>query len=514
MSHYARTAIRRLSIRGFRSIRSLELTDLPDLVVLHGPNGAGKSNLLRAAHLALVAASLPGELPVGSAQASVLSLVEADQLLDLRPDDFHLGGLPEIRVELTIDVGRRASEFVGTPNEGLGQRLRLSLVVQQPSDRELRYWFDRAELDDGTKLGPDENPERLKLEKRLIEVQREEALTRSSLLEFENGLKQLPRTKNDFETQAHRLKLREIVRDMQSKADFWAKQARDIEARLGTGFVAERIRRSLLPKLVQLSPAYRVPGAQAGPEAELYQAFLSEHPQVRQATRRLGQRLAQARLFGAQSDQVALLPVDSATYKEKQVRFSPSPGKELPLRNLGSGEQQVILMLAQRVITPHPIAFLEEPEAHLHPTLMDPLAKVLVDSLAGQSGVPDVDQLWIATHHHFFALALEYFDVKLTDGATEVVRLPRAKAAPHFYEPGPIWEALRQLAHSAAQRDAVVFRAKDGRPVTAGEVLDSIEKDPKQEVAMEYARAMTYAMVQAMRQRAAKTEGDKTEGDA
>jgi hypothetical protein len=39
----------------------------------------------------------------------------------------------------------------------------------------------------------------------------------------------------------------------------------------------------------------------------------------------------------------------------------------------------------------------EEPEAHLHTSLMEPFAEVLLDSNAGKGGPPDVDQLWIAT---------------------------------------------------------------------------------------------------------------------
>src|SRR5205823_5690330 len=130
--------------------------------------------------------------------------------------------------------------------------------------------------------------------------------------------------------------------------------------------------------------------------------------------------------------------------------------------------------------TPFPIAHIEESEAHLHTLLMEPFAHILHESVVPDTGTPDVDQLWIATHHHHFALALDYFDVQLIDGATVVTKKPRAKAASHFYEPGPIWEALRQLATSAKTRSAVVFRNAEGAPVTAAEILDSIENDPEQ----------------------------------
>src|SRR5262249_14768671 len=156
---------------------------------------------------------------------------------------------------------------------------------------------------------------------------------------------------------------------------------------------ADRVPRALLPSLVQLSKAYRVPGGAQDPQEALYRAFLSEELRERAATQRLSRRLASAGLFGAPAEGVALVPIDSRTYNEKQIRFKHPVHGELPLRNLGSGEQQVVLMLGQRVITPYPIAHVEEPEAHLYKDLMDPLARVLRESVLGNGGPPDVDQL-------------------------------------------------------------------------------------------------------------------------
>jgi predicted ATPase len=77
MSEYVRTAIRRLRIEGYRSLRSVELRDLDEMVVLHGPNGSGKSNLLRAAQLIFRWAALEGELPNSRADAKVYDEVTA-----------------------------------------------------------------------------------------------------------------------------------------------------------------------------------------------------------------------------------------------------------------------------------------------------------------------------------------------------------------------------------------------------------------------------------------------------
>ena len=502
MAEYVRTAIRRLAISGFRSIRSLELRDIPDLVVLHGPNGAGKSNLLLAAQLVLRAAALAGELPVYRESASRLSLAEADKSLGLRPDDFHFGAPPEIRVRLDVTLGTKAAEILAAPGESSLGCLKLELVVQQTRPGELFFWFPRADIDDTISLGRDPDPERNRLRETLVSLREQEAEHRAQMSVLEKSLAAsaakpaVHQTKKEIElARAAMVVRRESLRRTEA-------QARAIEKELGSeALLAERIRSTVLPQLLQVSPAYRVPGGVGDPEAALFHSFISEDPLQRLATQRLGRRLAKARLFGVKGDAVALLPVDSATYGEKQVRFNHPTHGELPLRNLGSGEQQVVFMLAQRVITPFPIALLEEPEAHLHTSLMEPFADVLTDSVEGEGGVPDVDQLFVATHHHHFALALEYFDVKGVDGATQVERLPRAKAARHFWEPGPIWEALRQLAKSAKE-SAVVFRDADGQPVTAGQVLESIEKDPDQKLAKQYANAMTEAMVLAMRQRA------------
>jgi hypothetical protein len=428
MAEYTRTAIRSLSIRGFRSIGSVDLPEIPDLVVLHGPNGAGKSNLLLAAQLVLQAAVLP-DLPLGSERANDLSLQEADKLLGLRPEDFHYPGLPEIRVAIDVALGTKAAEIVRAPDRPLG-RVSMEVVIQLPTDKKIRYWFERADLD-GALFGQ--------------------------------------------------------VTDAGKRNQGW-----------------ERIRELLL-SLVQVSRAYRVPGGADDPEEELYRKCLSDNRLERDAIRRLGRRLASTGLFGASTEPVALFPVDDKRYEEHRILLTHPTHGDLPLRNLGSGEQQVVYMLAQRVITPSPIAHVEEPEAHLHTTLMEPFARILYESVTGvtgDGGPPDVDQLWIATHHHHFALALEYFDVQLAGGETTVTMKPRAKAATNFYEPGPIWEALRQLATSAKTRSAVVFRGADGAPVTAAQILDSIDNDPEQRLAKEYAREMTEAMVLAMRQRA------------
>ena len=107
MTTYRRTAIRSLSVQWYRSLKEAVLQDLPEIIVLYGPNGSGKSNILRAAQLLLRAAGRPGTLPTSMQEAVSLRFPEADRVLDLRPDDFRHGDLPEIRIALEIELGSK-----------------------------------------------------------------------------------------------------------------------------------------------------------------------------------------------------------------------------------------------------------------------------------------------------------------------------------------------------------------------------------------------------------------------
>jgi ABC-type transport system involved in cytochrome c biogenesis ATPase subunit len=484
MSEYRRTAIRRLSVRRYRSLNDVVLDDLPEIIVLYGPNGAGKSNLLRAAQLVLRAAALPGELPMKRERAISLELSMADSKLDLRPDDFRFDDLPEIHVSLAIDLGTRAREIVLPPSGRELSRLDLEVVLRLEGDTGIRLWFERAELDSDLPVGApfDRTLSALRARRDQIVAQREN---------IQSELTAATPVFTPIEVRAKRESIGTLSQELRSIDDLIRQHERSLSDDL---FIAERVQRSLIPRLLQLSAAYRVPGGAEDPQAALYQAFLSEDPRERDAARRLSQRLADAGLFGAPAEGVALLPVDSRTYGERQIRFKHPTHGEIPLRNLGSGEQQVVFMLGQRVITPYPIAQFEEPEAHLYKTLMEPLARVLRESVLGDGGTPDVDQLWMATHHHYFAISGEFFDVSLDDrGATRVARRKRDEAAEHFYEPSPYWDTLRGLLESGMSADTILSLDTEGQPIRAKDVLASIEGD--RHVANEFVDAATRAFV-------------------
>lgn len=440
MSTYYRTRIRSLRVQGYRSLHDVALEDLPEIVVLHGPNGAGKSNLLRAIQLLLRAMPI-GDFPFGPRAAVSLSLGNANASLQLRPDDFSMGKVPRIRVELRVELGTRALQLaLGTAETNGPVMVEIGAMFEMASEATIQFHFDRAHV-------VSDDPGDGKMD------------STAKMLGPAFGV------------------------------------LRTEEAGVGYAqFLANRLRHLMFREILQPSDAYRVPGGSNDPQTALFESFLSEEPRRREAARNLGRRLAKAGFFGAGGDPIGLIPVDSKTYNEKQIRFRHPTHGEIPLRNLGSGEQQIVMMLAQDVITPYPIALLEEPEAHLHTSLMEPLARLLQDSVNPKEGNPDVDQLWIATHHHHFAIAPEFFDVSLDEkGATRVERKKRDLAAPHFYEPGPYWDTLRDLLRSGMSADTVVSLDADGKPIRAGEILASIEGDRR--VANAFVAAATKAFV-------------------
>lgn len=500
MTMYRRTAIRKLSVQRYRSLKAVVLEDLPEIIVLYGRNGSGKSNILRATQLLLRAAGRPGPLPTSLQEAVSLSLPQANLELDLRPDDFRHGDLPEIRIALEIELGTRAKEIVRAQSGHEPKRLELQGVFQSSGDRGIRYWFERAWCDNGIELGMPSDPSQRGAINQLVALRLRKDQLAEARQTQESRARDLPvsgqETNGTDPAQRIRLassetRLRELTREITQIEE----QILGLDSSMSEeALLAERIQRVLIPKLLQTSEAYRTPGGNKDPQRELFQAFLSEDPAEREATRRLSHRLAKAALFDVAEGTVGLLPVESQTYQEKQIRFRHPIHGELPLRNLGSGEQQVVLMLAQRVITPHPVAHLEEPEAHLHKTLMEPLAALLRESVLGDGGPPDVDQLWMATHHHYFAIAQEFFDVSIGDeGQTLVERRKRDEAAVHFYEPSPYWDTLRGLVESGMSPDQVVSIDAQGAPVRAKDILASIQGD--RHLADDFVRAATKAFV-------------------
>ncbi|MBK8719035.1 MAG: hypothetical protein IPN32_30615 [Deltaproteobacteria bacterium] len=142
---------------------------------------------------------------------------------------------------------------------------------------------------------------------------------------------------------------------------------------------------------------------------------------------------------------------------------------------------------------------LQEPEAHLHSSTQLELARFLersVEDGSGSEGRARFDQLWIETHQHSFAIAPEYFDVSLdAEGYTRIEKRPRSLAQTHFYEPGPVFDALRQLVDETHEigPEQVVFHDADGNPVSAAQLRASLDGD--QALAQQYVAQVTRTVV-------------------
>jgi hypothetical protein len=107
------------------------------------------------------------------------------------------------------------------------------------------------------------------------------------------------------------------------------------------------------------------------------------------------------------------------------------PDGRLPLENLGSGSQQLLMVLGQIFLNDYPITAIEEPEMNLSPQyqqyLLVALRKLMQD--------PDVKlrQLFISSHSPYFEFEENFFDVtRDANGATQVTRLPIEKRAQYF----------------------------------------------------------------------------------
>ncbi|MCB0231748.1 MAG: AAA family ATPase [Anaerolineae bacterium] len=107
------------------------------------------------------------------------------------------------------------------------------------------------------------------------------------------------------------------------------------------------------------------------------------------------------------------------------------PYGRLPLENLGSGSQQLLLVLGQVFLNDFPIIALEEPEMNLSPQrqqeLMVALRRLMQDPAIG------LKQLFISTHSPYFEFTENFYDVTLDEsGHTQVTRTTEQDWNTHF----------------------------------------------------------------------------------
>lgn len=516
-SEHERTKILSLRVRNFRSIRELTIDNLPDIVVFHGENGTGKSNILRAIERAIVW----GSNAIGAGSRAESTLIEAEQLphtTGLFPSDV-TAGQSELRIGLCVALGTRANEQLAVDVPRLS-KLELECVLQDVGDNKYRFWFERALFNDEINLLAPVSDTESQL---LVTL----AQQRTKVVEFERYLEQARAQLRGTISAANAESARRQASTLETQIDEQRALIRTSEAGLerlgGAALLRERIgRRLLASNVLTVSREYRqIHGElwQGGAELQelahfdarhiqrqLFEWSTSADPRRRAGVQAFANRLQRAGL--GKRGAVTLVPVIDRTFKQYRTLLAQGDGAQVALEALGSGEQQLFLLMAQLLIEGRPIVQLEEPEAHLHHVLMEQFARELTSMVSPPAGErPEVDQLWIATHHHRFALAEEFFDVSYsTERGTTVERLPRARAAKHFYEPGPLWEVFRSLAETALSPESVVFFDAERKPVTARALDEAIRAEAP--IAREWAKQLTEYMVLAMKKSAQKSQAE------
>lgn len=150
---------------------------------------------------------------------------------------------------------------------------------------------------------------------------------------------------------------------------------------------------------------------------------------------------------------------------------------DMPVRSLGSGEQEALSILALAMVPGASVVAVEEPEAHLYWSTQRTLRAALERLCLDETTPPG--QFLVETHSHEFVFGTRYFDVSMVDGATRVERRPNPEAHRHFHEPGPVRDALRDLLRVQLRPDEPLYTPAGKEPVTAARMLDLLERgDP------------------------------------
>ncbi len=115
---------------------------------------------------------------------------------------------------------------------------------------------------------------------------------------------------------------------------------------------------------------------------------------------------------------------------EISIGFVRREGR-LPIESMGSGTQQLLLMLGQIFLNDYPVIALEEPEMNLSPQyqslLLDTLRQLMQDPAV------KLNQLFISTHSPHLEFQENFFHVFLDEhGYTQVEQATKTQHAQHF----------------------------------------------------------------------------------
>lgn len=212
----------------------------------------------------------------------------------------------------------------------------------------------------------------------------------------------------------------------------------------------------------------------------LVAAFNSLEQEERERFARLSQMLEQH--FGLVGFVAGQSKPDDKGQIEYVIGFRRSGMREvLPIEQLGSGVQQILLLLGQMLFNPARIVGIEEPEMNLSPEWQARLMAVFRDLV--QPGPGGLDQIFITSHSPEFDCEPNYWKVTYEQDATRVVRMPVEQPGEDL---GPYLNSRQQVRipqrviddlHLRHREPVFFYKAEDGRWYirTKAEVLALME---------------------------------------
>lgn len=424
--------------RGFRSLRDVTLDPLGPFNVFYGGNGAGKSNLLDALH------ALFGVMPIA-----------VDTAYDADPDarlSFREGGQRAAEWLRDEDFDVRAHDAV----------IELGAVVADPTEAFGGLLYQRRPVT------------RVEVEIQLRRVRPGEFGLKFSRLRIEGREPGLPFSDPN---------VRDILQRIVPNAFAHLGVTRTLAVRSGTPGAP--------------GPTARAIGTIPDGEIvnELFRAKNARDRETRDRYEMLRRFMSTALQRG-----ICDVFVDPITQQPELREMLPEPnpnGLDIPLERAGHGVVQLYAIVAAILLSKGRLAAIEEPEAHLHAPTTGRRLRALLVRLVDEG---HVDQLFIATHSNLFDLdSTGYWDVSLDPetGATNVCRSRLSDIdARHLYEPGPAKHALAQLLRYAPP-DEVISRGLTGEPITAAEMLASLQADDQR--ALDFLRSLHSAALRIVR---------------
>ena len=368
-------AIREIHVTGYRSVRSLRL-HLSQINVLTGANATGKTNLYNSVFL-LAKAAAGGFAQVIAEEGGMPSVLWAGARKSRSMGAIRMEG---VRMSLGIKTDTFSYELVcGLPKQTSGEKSAFSL---DPEVKEERVWMDAPH---GLKVTFFERSPKgawiLDNDERLSDYSGE-------LLPTESVLSQL--------REPHLYPELSSLRTEMSRWRFYHHFRTDAESPLRHPQVGVRT-----PVLAHdgrdLAAALQTIN-EVGQSQDLHEAIRQAFPG-------------------------ASLEIEHDEDNGMFAVLLRMPGLRRPLRarELSDGTLRYLCLLAA-LLSPHPpsLLALNEPETSLHPDLLEPLAKQLVN--AGKHS-----QLWVVTHSQRLAELVEKFSgeapikLELVGGETRVI---------------------------------------------------------------------------------------------